>query len=96
MNTLTGRAAGISDLKFQISEGQSGAAAPHSKNGVNIFVFVWIRKEASGSDSGRQEATGKGEGGKNRKKRGYNRRAREVAMVMDDAAERKTYDAECD
>jgi hypothetical protein len=95
MNTLTGRAAGISDLKFQISEGQSGAAAPHSKNGVNIFVFVWIRKEASGATAG-DRGDRKGEGGKNRKKRGYNRRAREVAMVMDDAAERKTYDAECD
>ena len=70
--------AGISDLKSQSNE--RGVAA--RKRDVNIFVRVGMRKEASGGDNGRQEATGKGADGKNRQKRGYNRCAREVGVLM--------------
>jgi hypothetical protein len=41
-----------------------------------------MRKEASQGDSVRQEATGKEADVKNRKKRGYNGRAREVGVLM--------------
>jgi hypothetical protein len=55
-------------------------AAP--KNGVNIFVRLWARKEASRGDSERQQATGKEEDAKNPEKRGYNEHARQVGMMM--------------
>ena len=72
----------ISDLQFQMSGGKSVAIGVLQKKGVNIFVFVWMRKEASRSDSGRQEATGKGANVRKAEKRGYNGHARKVGMVM--------------
>ena len=67
-------------LRAALRRGKSGFACLGAlkKKHVNIFVRVWMRKEASGGDNGRQEATGKGVKVKNGEKWVYNRRVQEV------------------